>query len=93
MVLTMHMNGDQKGRARKLGCCSFGFCSARPFWQVMRSVRHKVKEIEQIKVKIFSVRADENFQAIRVGDKTRKFSANEFLEREIQKFLDDNPKS
>jgi len=46
-----------------------------------------------MKVKIFSVRADGNFQAIRVGDKTRRFSANEFLEGEIQKFLDDNPKA
>lgn len=45
-----------------------------------------------MKIKIFSVRADENFQAIRVGDQTRRFSANEFLESEIQKFLDDNPK-
>ncbi len=45
-----------------------------------------------MKVKIFSVRADENFQAIRVGDKTKRFAANEFLEGEIQKFLDDNPK-
>ena len=43
-----------------------------------------------MKVKIFSVRADENFQTIRVGDKTRRFSANVFLEGEIQKFLDDN---
>jgi hypothetical protein len=33
-----------------------------------------------MKVKIFSVRADESFQAIRMGDKTRRFSANEFLE-------------
>ena len=46
-----------------------------------------------MKVKIFSVRADEDFHAIRVGDQTRRFSANEFLEREIQKFLDDNPKA
>ena len=46
-----------------------------------------------MKVKIFSVRADESFQAIRMGDKTRRFSANEFLEGEIQKFLDDNPKA
>jgi hypothetical protein len=27
-----------------------------------------------------------------VGEQTRRFSANEFLESEIQKFLDDNPK-
>jgi len=45
-----------------------------------------------MKVKIFSVRADNNFRAKRVGDDTRRYSANEFLEREIQKFLDDNPK-
>jgi len=45
-----------------------------------------------MKVKIFSVQADEHFRAIRVGDETRRFSANEYLEREIQKFLDDDPK-
>jgi len=45
-----------------------------------------------MKVKIFSVYADENFRAIRIGDDTRKLSANEYLEREIQKFLDGNPK-
>jgi len=33
-----------------------------------------------------------NFDAISVGEQTRRFSANEFLENEIQKFLDDNPK-
>jgi hypothetical protein len=55
-------------------------------------VRHMTKEIEQMKVKIFSVRADKTFRAMKVGDETRRFSANEFLEREIQKFLDDNPK-
>ncbi len=31
--------------------------------------------------KIFSIRADENFQAISVGEKTGRFSANEFPER------------
>jgi len=46
-----------------------------------------------MKVKIFSVRADENFRAIKVRDKSRRFSANEILEGEIQKFLDDNPKA
>ena len=46
-----------------------------------------------MKVKIFSVHADEGFRAIRVGDETRKLSANEYLEREIQKFLDEHPKS
>jgi len=46
-----------------------------------------------MEVKIFSARADENFQAIRVGDKNRRISANEFLEdEEIQKVLDDNPR-
>ncbi len=45
-----------------------------------------------MKVKIFSVRTDEKFRAIRVGDETRKLSANEYLEGEIQKFLDENPK-
>lgn len=29
-----------------------------------------------MKVKIFSVRADENFRAIRVGDETRKLLGN-----------------
>ena len=46
-----------------------------------------------MKIKIFSVWADENFQATRAGIKIRSFSASEFLEREIQKFLDDNPKA
>jgi hypothetical protein len=46
----------------------------------------------KMKVKIFSVRADNGLRAIRVGDETRRFSANEYLEREIQRFLDDNPK-
>lgn len=45
-----------------------------------------------MKVKMFSVRAGENFLAIRVGDETRKLSANEYLEDKIQKFLDENPK-
>lgn len=45
-----------------------------------------------MKVKIFSVRADENFKAIRAGDETGSPSANEYLERKIQKFLDENPK-
>lgn len=46
-----------------------------------------------MKVKIFSVRANNNFRAIRVGDKTGKSSANEYLEQEIQRFLDENPKA
>jgi len=45
-----------------------------------------------MKVKIFSVRADDKFRPIRVGDETRKLSANEYLEDKIQKFLDENPK-
>lgn len=45
-----------------------------------------------MRIKIFSVRSDENFRAIRIGDDTRRFSANEYLEREIQQFLDQNPK-
>ena len=45
-----------------------------------------------MKVKIFSVRADENFRAIRIGNETRKLSANEYLENKIQEFLDENPK-
>ncbi|NWG01689.1 MAG: hypothetical protein HXY44_02385 [Syntrophaceae bacterium] len=45
-----------------------------------------------MKVKIYSERADENFRAIRVGDKTRRFFANEIPEGQIQKFLDENPK-
>lgn len=45
-----------------------------------------------MKVKIFSVHANEHFRAIRLGDKSRTLSANAFLEGEIQKFLDDNPK-
>jgi hypothetical protein len=39
----------------------------------------------------FSVRADENFQAIRIGEDTRRRYANEYLEREIQRFLDQHP--
>ncbi len=44
-----------------------------------------------MKVKVFSVRADEAFRAIRVGNETGRFSANEKLEQEIQAFLDQNP--
>ena len=44
-----------------------------------------------MRVKIFSVRADENFKAIRIGENTRRLSANEYLEREIQQFLDQHP--
>ena len=45
-----------------------------------------------MKVKIFSVRADENCKAIRIGGETKCPSANEYLEHTIQKFLDENPK-
>lgn len=45
-----------------------------------------------MKVKIFSVGADQDFRAIRIGNNTGRFSANEYLEQEIQKFLDENPK-
>lgn len=44
-----------------------------------------------MKVKLFSVRADEAFRAIRVGDETGRLSANDRLEQEIQAFLDQNP--
>jgi hypothetical protein len=44
-----------------------------------------------LRVKIFSVRADEDFKAIRIGEDTRRLSANEYLEREIQQFLDQPP--
>lgn len=44
-----------------------------------------------MKVKVFSANADEAFRAIRIGDETRYMSANEWLEREIQAFLDGNP--
>ncbi len=39
-----------------------------------------------MKVKILSVRADQDFQAIRIGDETGRLSANEYLQQEIQKF-------
>jgi hypothetical protein len=42
-------------------------------------------------VKIFSVRVDDNSQAIRVGEDTRRLSANAYLDREIQQFLDQPP--
>ncbi len=44
-----------------------------------------------MKVGIFSVRADEDFKAVRIGEETRRLSVNEYLEREIQKVLDQNP--
>ncbi len=69
-------------------CSCSGAQKSRPL-----KSRHTTREKEKRKVKIFSVRADENFQAKRGGEKTRKFSANEFMEQEIQKFLDDNPKA
>jgi len=45
-----------------------------------------------MKAKIFSVQADQDFRAIRIGNNTGRLSANEYLEQEIQKFLDENPK-
>ena len=42
-------------------------------------------------IKIFSVHADSDFRAIRIGDKSFKFSANEYLESEIQSFFEQNP--
>lgn len=45
-----------------------------------------------MKVRIFSVRADQDFRAIRIGENIGRLSANEYLEQEIQKFLDENPK-
>jgi hypothetical protein len=45
-----------------------------------------------MKVKIFSVRANQDFRAIRIGDDTGRRSANEYLQQEIQKFLDEDPK-
>lgn len=44
-----------------------------------------------MKVKIFSVRADESSRAIRIGNETGKLSANKYLEKEVQHFLDENP--
>ncbi len=44
-----------------------------------------------MKVKIFSVLANNHFRAIRIGDRSGKLSANEHLEKEIQSFLDQNP--
>ena len=44
-----------------------------------------------MRVKIFSVRADENFKAIRIREDTRRLSANTYLEHEIQQFLDQHP--
>lgn len=44
-----------------------------------------------MKVKVFSTRTNENFEAIRIGDETRMLSANECMEHEIQNFLDENP--
>src|SRR6266498_4747241 len=44
-----------------------------------------------MKVKIFSVRADNDFRVLYAGDETRKLSANDYLGREIQTFLDEHP--
>lgn len=44
-----------------------------------------------MKVKILSVRADENFGTILAGEEALGLSANEKLEQEIQTFLDQNP--
>jgi len=46
-----------------------------------------------MKVMISSVRADQNFRAIRVGDDTGRISANEYLQGEIQEFLGEDPKT
>jgi len=42
-------------------------------------------------IKFFTVHADSDFRVIRVGDKTLKLSANEYLENEINNFLNQNP--
>jgi hypothetical protein len=42
--------------------------------------------------KIFSVLADQDFRAIRIGNNTGRLSANEYLQQEIQKFVDEDPK-
>jgi hypothetical protein len=44
-----------------------------------------------VKIKIFSVEADTDFRALWIGEETRKLSANEYLEREVQRFLHENP--
>ena len=44
-----------------------------------------------MKVKIFSVHADQDFHAIRVGEQTCRLSANDYLEDQIQHFLDEHP--
>jgi len=40
----MRMNGDQKGRARKLVAVLSGLGCARPFWRVMRGVKYQDHE-------------------------------------------------
>jgi hypothetical protein len=45
-----------------------------------------------MKAKMFSVRADQDFRAIRIGDDTGRLSANEYVQPEIQTFLDEDPK-
>jgi hypothetical protein len=42
-------------------------------------VRHPTQEARRMKVKIFSVRADQDFRAIRIGDDTGRISPNEYL--------------
>ena len=44
-----------------------------------------------MRIKIFTVEADTDFRVLFVGEETRKLTANEYLEREAQKFLDENP--
>ena len=44
-----------------------------------------------MKAKILSVRDDADFRSITIGDESRKLSANQYLEREIQNFLDAHP--
>jgi hypothetical protein len=44
-----------------------------------------------LRVKIFSVRAYENFKVIRIGEDTRRLSTTTYVECEIQQFLDQHP--
>lgn len=45
-----------------------------------------------MKIKIFSVIADEDFRAIYVGEGARAMPANGYLEQQIQSFLDEHPR-
>lgn len=44
-----------------------------------------------MKAKIISVSANSDFMAIRIGQRSRSISADEYLESELQHFLDDHP--